>query len=329
MRAFPTIPGQRGLATREQLREAGWTDGAVRTLLRSHGQRPFPGVYAPHRGGLSPEDRLVAAALWAGERAALTGLHGLRLMGVEVSGAADVPMRFLIPDGLYAAASEGAIARRTTRWPRTRTLDGIRVAGLERCLADYSRYHDGPAHEASALTIAALQRGLTSVERLRAQLGGGRLNDTAPVRAGLREFEAGAWSAAEAKLRALLSMRRRPFVMNTPLWRPDGTYLGTPDAYLPQFGIEIQVHSRRYHTGLDESGRDLWSLTVEADARYSAAGILVVGVTPSTLRRSPARFLRLLEDAVATRVGLPRPAVVLGVHRTTPSETVRRGGHCA
>ena len=43
---FPLIEGQHGLATREQLEQAGFTQGAIRYLGEVLGQRPLPG-----RGG--------------------------------------------------------------------------------------------------------------------------------------------------------------------------------------------------------------------------------------------------------------------------------------
>lgn len=71
-RAFPDLPRQRGLATRRQLREAGWTPSAVRHAVATTWQEPAPEVFADHRGDLDAEVRLVAAALWAGPAAVLT-----------------------------------------------------------------------------------------------------------------------------------------------------------------------------------------------------------------------------------------------------------------
>lgn len=65
-RAFPDIFGQRGLATRAQLRRSGWTPSAVRHALATSWQEPAPEVFAAHRGALDADTRLVAAALWLG-----------------------------------------------------------------------------------------------------------------------------------------------------------------------------------------------------------------------------------------------------------------------
>jgi hypothetical protein len=319
MPAFPLIAGQRGLATRAQLRAAGWSDGAIRHLAEVSGQRPFPGVFAAHRGRLSHEELLVGASLWAGAHAAMTGAHALRLLGADVP-RLPTTVRFLIPDGLYVPAAPGAEVRRTTRFPRTRTVGGLRVVSLERALCDASRYRElGPA-ASEALTISSLQRLLTTPARLAAELAGGRRNGSAAVRAGLAEFRRGAWSPAEVALRRCLAARPWRFVTNVRLLDDEGRYVGTPDAYLPDAGLVVQVHSRRYHSGRDDAGHDLWQQTVEADSRYAAVGIVPIGVAPSTLTSAPGRFLATLDAAVAARAGIPSPAVTMEPARRAPED---------
>ena len=97
--------------------------------------------------------------------------------------------------------------------------------------------------------------------------------------------------------------------MNPRLSTPGGVLIGVPDGYLPAAAVAIQVHSRAFHAGVDEHGRDRWSATVEADARYTRHGILVVAVTPITLRYEPDRFLSTLVDVVAAQGARPLPDV--------------------
>lgn len=310
MRQFPQVDGQRGLATRAQLRAAGFTPAAIRHVVEVTGQRPFPGVYAAHRGPLDARTLLTAAALWAGPRTVLTGGHALALLGLPTPGVPTLA-RFLIAAGRHAGRAPGAEVCRTSRWPRTRLFGRLRTASVERALADAARYHDFPPAELEALTIAALQGQWTTHSRLSAELDGGRLNDTAPARAGLAEFAAGAWSVAESALRRVLRRRRWRVLLNPRIASPDGRFVGTPDAYLPDFGVAVQVHSRAYHAGSDADGSDLWQRTVERDARYAAMGVLVVALTPAGLRRDPARALALLDAAVAARGPMPPPPVVV------------------
>lgn len=58
-RTFPDLDHQRGLATSVQLRDAGWSGDAIRHAEKRTIQRIYPGVFAPHRGPLGPDDRAV------------------------------------------------------------------------------------------------------------------------------------------------------------------------------------------------------------------------------------------------------------------------------
>ena len=64
---FPVIFGQRGLATTQQLLEAGASLSQLQHLVRS-GRRILRTVYSPRPGPLTGGDLLVAASLWAGPR---------------------------------------------------------------------------------------------------------------------------------------------------------------------------------------------------------------------------------------------------------------------
>ncbi len=100
-------------------------------------------------------------------------------------------------------------------------------------------------------------------------------------------------------------------VLNHSLHTDEGRRVGIPDAYLPDVSVAIQVHSRAHHSGIDDAGTGLWSSTVEHDNDLSAHGVLVLGVTPTTLARHPQRFLRQLSSAVTSRRGLPQPYVTM------------------
>lgn len=309
MRPFPNLPHQLDLATRTQLDAAGWTRSARANLVAQHGTSPFPGVYRQGRSPLNVDELVMAAALWAGPRALLTGGHALRMFGLDAPAPAVV--RFLIPSASDRRTQQGAELVRTNRWPRIRVGGGLHFACLERALADAGRYHDYPDQALTALTITALQRRLTTPERLADELNTGRRNDTFAVRAGLTEFEAGAWSIAEALLRKHLSRRPWRFWLNPLLVTSAGDRIGRPDAYLPDSGLAIQVHSKRYHSGF-RGGVDLWSRTVERDSVFVTHGIPVLPVTPAALRDRD-HFLAQVEAIVRARVNLPLP----DAHRAT------------
>ncbi|MFK5645131.1 hypothetical protein ACI3ET_01265 [Ornithinimicrobium sp. LYQ121] len=89
----------------------------------------------------------------------------------------------------------------------------------------------------------------------------------------------------------------------------DGEVVGTPDGYIEDAGVVVQVHSRQFHQGIDDQGGDTWARTVEKDGDFVAAGVRVVGVTPWTLYSRPARFVTRLRKIVALGLAGPRPAV--------------------
>jgi hypothetical protein len=319
MRSFPEIPGQRGLATTSQLLAAGWTESALRHLVRHDGRRVLPTVYIDHRGALDEESRLVASALWAGPGAILTAGHALALHGVPL---AWTPTRahFLVNKTRNRRQLPQALTVRTDRACPTRTLHGIVVAGLERALTDTGLLRATDPARLRSAALAALQSRLTSPTRLAAELASGRRNGSAPVRAGLADYRAGLWSAAEARLQRVLSRRPWLEVLHNPRIETEiGCLIGVPDAYLPRFGVAIQVHSREHHGTVSADGNDPWEATVEVDSLFVAAGIAVVGVAPTTLRDRPQRFLARLDATLATRVGLPEPRVrVLAHHVWNP-----------
>ena len=92
-------------------------------------------------------------------------------------------------------------------------------------------------------------------------------------------------------LAVLSRSRLLPRVWPNPELRTrGGAALPTPDGYIEDVGLALQVHSRRYHQR-DED----WEATVEGDTALGEAGVHVLGVTPKTLTEQPTRFLVRVE----------------------------------
>lgn len=299
-RVFPHLGHQRGLATSAQLRDAGWSGDALRHARDRTIARVLPGVFAPHRGPLDRHSRLVAAYLWAGESAVLTGRVALDRHGL------DVPSRgtclFLVPSTSRARRVDGVQTVRTTRPVQvTAYRDCVPMTGVARALCDAAVYQDLRGPELQALTLAALQRRLTHGDLLAAELAERAHSALTPVRAAVRVFADGAWSLPEAALASLV--RADPqlpeYLLNVELWTPDGQRIGCPDGFFASCGVAAQVHSRTFHDGIDDAGRDRWSATVEKDARFVQHGVVVVPVTPGTIARRPETVLSRLRSTVA------------------------------
>lgn len=310
-RVFPDLVGQRSLATRAQLRALGWTTKAIACWSRTRGQEAYPGVIASHNGRLDRTELLAGAALWAGERALLTGVAALEVRGFCPPGEALV-FRFLVMAPAWCAAAGWARIVRTRRpLPLPDYVGCIAVAPFERAILDAARYREFSRARMRALTIKALQAGWVTPSALLREIRGGRRNETRAVRLGVGDFLRGAWSLPEAWLAKVVSAAGLPPMLANPELRtPTGRLIGTPDGYFEASGVAVQVHSREFHSGEDAEGADRWVRTVQHDGDYAAHGVLVVGVAPRALREAPGRFLQQVASAIASRRGRPPPDVI-------------------
>lgn len=163
------------------------------------------------------------------------------------------------------------------------------------------------------MTISALQHRLTHSALLADELSSHRRREVGAIRSGLDLFTKGAWSLPEAALaRVLEADPTLPrFVLNTSLWTVDQVRIGCPDAYFPDSGVAVQVHSRAHHSGLDADGLDRWTATVEKDARLVEHGVIVVPITPRSIERRPDQVVHRLKQAVAVNAGRDMSHVLL------------------
>ncbi|MBB4904953.1 hypothetical protein [Actinophytocola algeriensis] len=86
---------------------------------------------------------------------------------------------------------------------------------------------------------------------------------------------------------------------------PDGTYIGVPDAWFAEVGLAWEIDSYEFHFQ-----RDDYADTISRNARYAAAGIVVLQTLPSRLRTEPANVARELTAAyeAAKSRAVPRKA---------------------
>lgn len=312
IREFPVIPEQRGLATSAQLHDHGWTTDALRHAEGRTIQRVYPRVFAAHRGPLDVEDRLVAAYLWAGDGAVLTGRVALARHGLDVPSAGSAI--FLVPSTHRARRTSGVSTVRTTRSvPVAGFRDGVPLTDPARALCDAAK-HQGLGDDAlRAATMSLLQRRLSHPDRLRAELAERPRNGLAPAYRALDEFCSGAWSLPEAALARLVDgdPELPEFLLNVELRTPDDERVGVPDGYFPDSGVAVQVHSKAFHSGTDEAGKDRWTATVEKDGTMVEEGIVVVPITPNSIERRPQGVLTRLRRVVKANTGRTLPAVVV------------------
>lgn len=280
----------------------------MRHRLDGPWQLVYPRVVAPHTGPVDGRTRLMAAALWAGPSAVLTGRAGLRLLGLDELAAVD-HASFLLPETHRSKRHADAEAHRSDRGFATyRVVDRIAVTTPARCLLDAAAWEVHGRNQQLALTIAVLQQGLARPAEVHRELRLSRRNHTLGVAQGVAAFERGAWSRPESALGELFDHSTvLPHVcLNPTLTLPDGTALTTPDGYVREVALAIQVHSRTYHERQGD-----WEGTVEGDGDLTRVGILVRGVTPMTLYDAGDRFLRDVEQTYLSLRGRAVPEVTI------------------
>lgn len=309
---FPEMTEQYGLATRAQLVSAGFTRSAVRHAAQRFWREVRPGVYAPHRGPLDADARLAAAALWAGPHAVLSGSVALKHHGLPVVNTEEA--LFLVPTTARSRQHGRVRTVRTGRAVRVALHVGcVAVATVERALVDIATHQD--LSDVKALTLVALQQRRTTPDRLEAELDIAPRRGTQPVREGLTLFARGAWSLPEGALDDLVAADPDlpPMLLNAPIFTPDGSRrVGTPDGFFAAAGVAVQVHSREFHSGYDEDGTDLWSLTVEGDGAYPEHDVICLGITPRSIHRRPEETLSRIRTVVLRNVGRPYGPVRVG-----------------
>jgi hypothetical protein len=144
----------------------------------------------------------------------------------------------------------------------------------------------------------AVQSRFVGLEELADEVRRAGRSRTAVVRYVLTEIVDGARSAPEAELRqALLASRKLPAILwNPQLVAPDGTALPTPDAYLADVSLAIEVDSRAHH--MDDEG---WRRTLSRANQLGEHGVSVLHFTPTEIRHEPARVRRVVERTYSNR----------------------------
>ncbi|MBR7743769.1 hypothetical protein KC207_10755 [Phycicoccus sp. BSK3Z-2] len=295
-----------GVATRAGLRQQGVSDDRIRwAVSRRRWQLVLPGVVLLSPSPPTRRQQLVAATLLGGRGAVVAGPSAARFHGVRgIPGTGTVHVR--TPRTRRRRRHAFADIRPT--WLED---DGIvhgelvSFSSVARSVVDAAVW--SPSQEdATAWTIEAVQRDLVTLADLESWVH--RLNRRWGRRAreALRVAESGAWSLPEAELLSLLGRSRllpEPWP-NPPLVDALGAALVTPDAWFDDVALAVMMHSRQFH-----DGRGRFDATVVDDGELSSRGVVVVGVTPASMRADPPSVLDRVERAYRWAASRPRPDV--------------------
>jgi hypothetical protein len=278
------------------------TASALRHRTRVDGpwQVILPGVYLSHTGALTQAQRQIAAWLYAGQDAAITGMAALEWHGIRVqqTGLVDV----LVP--LQRRRHDIAFVRlhRTSVMPKMIFPEGeICYVPAVRAVADAVR-ELREADEVRAVVAAAVQRGNVQVWQLADELRRGPVRGSARLRRALAEISDGVRSVAEADLRTLIKRARLPDPFyNSRLYLGE-EFIAAPDAWWPDAGVAAEADSRQWHLSPAD-----WEQTLARHARMSALGIIVLHYPPSRLKSQPGIVAAEIRSALAAGRGRQLP----------------------
>ena len=292
---------QLSVVTREQVFSCGLSPGALQRRITRAGpwQRLLPGVYLALTGGVTPEQREMAALLYAGTPSLITGAAAVRRHHLRCPGPNVVDL--LIPAAARRQSVGFVRVHRTRRMPEEIWATGqIRFAKVPRAVADAARCLDR-FDDVRAVVCEAVQRRACSVAELTAELGAGPSAGSALLRRALAEVGDGVRSVAEADFRVLIlaSDLSRP-VFNARLFGADGTFIATVDAWWQEAGVAAEVDSRAYHLSAADADH-----TTQRHDRLLTHGVLPLHFPPSRIRDDGPAVIEEIRRTIAQ--GLRRP----------------------
>lgn len=266
----------------------------------------LPGIVLLLPTEATDDQRLRAALLRGGTGAMVTGLWAARRHGLkQLPEPGDVHV--LVPDQREITSVGFTVIERTTRLPRPATLSGIPVAPAYRAALDAAR-RMRDYDSIQALLADAVQRRRCTLEQLDRELSRGSQRGSALPRRALAALIGGAESVAEADAWELWKLAGLPDAeWNATVFDEQGEYVAKPDAWCDDVAFAWEIDSRAWHEEWDD-----YSNTLARNARYAAAGVVVLQTLPIRLRTEPDRVTTELRAAYAAAQRRPRPSVRRG-----------------
>jgi hypothetical protein len=292
---------QRGIVSRDQLRQAGISDSAINRLVaRDRLHRVHPGVFAVGHDALQPLARETAALLSVGFDAVLCGFSAADLWQLLPPQSPAEPTVHVLLRGRHAHARPGIAIHRTTVLERrdVRMRHGLPVTSPARALLDVADRISGRRLERAV--EEALARKLTRKAQIADVIA------RAPGRCGARRLAALLETAGTTYTRsggeeAMLALIREAGLPE-PLVnaRLHGFEV---DFYWPEHGLVLEVDGYDYHSS---------RFTFEHDRRKGAVltahGLRVMRATGAQVDEEPlATTVRVAQALAAGRWRADRP----------------------
>jgi hypothetical protein len=295
------IEKQSAVVTRAQALRGGLSHHAVSHRLRTGGpwQPILPGVYLTVTGKPTRTQREIAAVLYGGTPAVITGLAAVHHQRMPAPDSDVIDL--LVPARRQCRSVSYVVVHRTTRMPKlvvgpsttSYALPARAVADAARTLTDL--------REVRALVAGAVQSRGCWLDELIEELREGPRQGSALLREVLSEVTDGIRSAPEAELRTLITRAGLPLPMFNPsLYLANGTFLARPDAWWPEASVAVEVDSKRWHFSEAD-----WNHTMDRHSDLGQYSIVTLHFTPYKLRHEQADVMRRMTNAYNS--GLRRP----------------------
>jgi hypothetical protein len=227
---------QYGVISLAQAAGAGLTMNAVRNRIRAGGpwQRIFPGVYLTVSGTPTVDQLDMAALLYGGKNATLTGLAALRRLGIGVQRTRFVDV--LVPVSCSRPSRDYVRIIRSVRFPSHVLLEGeMQSVMVPRAVVDATMAMRDIG-DVRAVVAAVVQQRACSLRDLVAETENRRLRDAGRLRAVLAEVREGVRSSPEGDLMDLIKRGGLPAPYYNPRLYFDGKYSARPTRGGPRSG---------------------------------------------------------------------------------------------
>lgn len=275
---------QKGLLTARQAAVFGVAPAMVHR--RCSGERPewrrvLPRVYATFRHPLTSQQQAIAAWLYAGRGAVLTGAAALHWWGVaylprEVQ---STPVDVLLPIERECASTRFVRVTRTRRPISRINVDHVACVPIARAVVDCGR-RLGSYEPVLGLVSSVLNGRRATLDELASELAAGTTRGSRHLRQVLLQAATNVRSVPEGRLLALLAGTTLPApLVNVPIIVDGHTYV--PDLRWGWFIVEVD--SRLHHLLV----LGAWEATQRRRFALQRAGYHVLPVTPEQITLDP------------------------------------------